>query len=79
MSVDGDLCFFGSSNFDIRSFALNFEINCVIYGKRSVAGVIAEQRKFLDASEELFMEEWEKRPFLLKAVEGVAKLMSPLL
>ncbi len=79
MSVDGDLCFFGSSNFDIRSFALNFEINCVIYGKRSVAGVIEEQRKFLDASEELVMNEWEERPFLFKAVEGVAKLMSPIL
>lgn len=79
MSVDGDLCFFGSSNFDIRSFTLNFEINCVIYGKNSVARIRQEQEKFLEASTELFMEEWEKRPFLFKTVEGIAKLFSPLL
>ncbi len=71
--------FFGSSNFDIRSFALNFEINCVIYGKNSVARILQEQEKYLEASTELFMEEWGERPFLFKAVEGVAKLMSPLL
>ena len=79
MSVDGNLCFFGSSNFDIRSFTLNFEINCVVYGEKTVAPILAEQKKFLEASTELSKLEWEKRPFLFKTVEGVAKLMSPLL
>ena len=79
MSVDGNLCFFGSSNFDIRSFTLNFEINCVCTAKRPWPPILAEQKKFLEASAELSKPEWEKRPFLFKAVEGVAKLMSPLL
>jgi len=79
MSVDGNLCFFGSSNFDIRSFTLNFEINCVIYGENSVAPLLVEQKKYLEASAELSRSEWAERPFIFKSVEGVAKLMSPLL
>jgi len=79
MTVDGSLCFFGSSNFDIRSFALNFEINCILYGEKAVSMVRDAQIRFLDQSKELFAEEWEKRPFLYKTVEGIAKLMSPLL
>jgi cardiolipin synthase len=79
MSVDGNLCFFGSSNFDIRSFTLNFEINCVIYGENSVAPILMEQKKYLGASAELSRSEWGERPFIFKSVEGVAKLMSPLL
>ncbi|MBP5212978.1 MAG: cardiolipin synthase, partial [Pyramidobacter sp.] len=30
MTVDEDLGFVGSSNFDIRSFSLNFEINMIL-------------------------------------------------
>ncbi len=32
MTVDHSLAFLGTSNFDIRSFALNFELNLVLYG-----------------------------------------------
>ena len=32
MSIDKRFCFFGSSNFDIRSFALDFEVDLVFYG-----------------------------------------------
>ena len=34
MAVDHDLAFLGTSNFDIRSFAINFELNLVLYGER---------------------------------------------
>ena len=51
----------------------------MVYGEKTVAPILAEQKKFLEASTELSKLEWEKRPFLFKTVEGVAKLMSPLL
>ncbi len=35
MSIDDSIAFIGSSNFDIRSFALNFEINLLFYGAKS--------------------------------------------
>ncbi|GAB6280289.1 MAG: cardiolipin synthase [Thermovirga sp.] len=79
MIVDGNLCFFGSSNFDIRSFALNFELNCVLYGEIPTSMVREAQIGFLNSSRPLLDEEWEKRPFLFKTVEGIAKLFSPLL
>ncbi len=79
MTVDGNLCFFGSSNFDIRSFALNFELNCVLYGELPASMIRKSQIDFLEHSRPLPEEEWEKRPFLFKAVEGIAKLLSPLL
>lgn len=79
MTVDGNLCLFGSSNFDIRSFVLNFELNCVLYGQVPTSMIREAQIGFLDGSRPLLEEEWEKRPFLFKTVEGVAKLMSPLL
>ncbi|MDO9509601.1 MAG: cardiolipin synthase [Thermovirgaceae bacterium] len=79
MTVDGNLCFFGSSNFDIRSFALNFELNCVLYGEMPTSMIREAQIGFIDKSRPLLAEEWEKRPFAFKTVEGIAKLLSPLL
>lgn len=79
MTVDGNLCFFGSSNFDIRSFALNFELNCVLYGEMPTSMIRKAQIDFLENSRPLIEEEWGKRPFLFKTVEGIAKLLSPLL
>lgn len=34
MTVDGDIALLGSTNMDIRSFALNAEINLVVYDPR---------------------------------------------
>jgi len=79
MTVDGNLCFFGSSNFDIRSFALNFELNCVLYGEMPTSMIRKAQVDFLENSRLLREEDWGKRPFLFKTVEGIAKLLSPLL
>lgn len=79
MTVDGNLCFFGSSNFDIRSFALNFELNCILYGEGPTLLIREAQMKFLERSRLLSAEEWEKRPFIFRTVEGMAKLLSPLL
>ena len=51
----------------------------MIYGENSVAPLLVEQKKYLGASAELSRSEWAERPFIFKSVEGVAKLMSPLL
>jgi len=79
MTVDGNLAFFGSSNFDIRSFALNFELNCVLYGKDSTSPIRQAQERFLKVSRQLSPEKWGERSFTIKTVEGVTKLFSPLL
>ena len=37
MSVDDDVALIGSSNFDMRSFALNAEVSVLIYDRAVVA------------------------------------------
>ena len=79
MTVDEDLGFVGSSNFDIRSFSLNFEINMILYGAHENAAVHRLQRLYICDSHRLTAEEWQKRGHVSMALESVTKLLSPLL
>lgn len=79
MSVDGELTFLGSSNFDIRSFALNFEINLILYGRQENALLLEAQEDYRSRSRRLVLEEWLNRPRWMPPVESVTKLFSPLL
>ena len=79
MTVDGQMAFFGSSNFDIRSFALNFELNMALYGTEETALIAKAQETYLARSEILDADSWQRRPLWKKTIEGVAKLLSPLL
>ncbi|MGW8257627.1 MAG: cardiolipin synthase, partial [Thermoguttaceae bacterium] len=62
MCVDDSIAFIGSSNFDIRSFALNFEINLLFYGAEVAAKLRSQQQRYIDLSFQLTAEEWKKRP-----------------
>jgi len=79
MTVDDDLAFFGSSNFDIRSFALNFELNMVLYGKEEVSQLKEAQEGYLAQATSLDRKKWDERNLAAKTVEGIAKLLSPIL
>jgi cardiolipin synthase len=79
MCIDDSIAFIGSSNFDIRSFALNFEINLLFYGSRVAEQLRAQQQKYIDKSFQLTAERWKQRPAIKKLFQNVAKLVSPLL
>ncbi|MGI6783093.1 MAG: cardiolipin synthase [Aminivibrio sp.] len=79
MTVDHSLAFLGTSNFDIRSFAINFELNMTLYGKEETAAVRLAQEKYIRGSRRLSAGEWGRRPRALRVVHGVTKLFSPLL
>jgi cardiolipin synthase len=79
MSVDFNLAFLGTSNFDIRSFALNFELNLVLYGTEETSAIRMAQERYIADSRRLTAEEWGSRPRFLRVVHGVTKLFSPLL
>lgn len=79
MTIDDSLAFLGSSNFDIRSFALNFEINMIFYDADVTAMLNAEQEQFRQQSRELTLEEWQQRPRHQRLLQNSVKLMSPLL
>jgi cardiolipin synthase len=79
MCIDDSISFIGSSNFDIRSFALNFEINLLFYGPRVAEQLRAQHQKYIEHSFQLTAEVWGKRPAIKKLFQNVAKLVSPLL
>lgn len=77
--VDNDITSIGSTNFDLRSFEQNFEINAFIYDEN-----------FNNKNAEIFMNDiknckritlrsWSKRRFLSKTAESIARLFSPVL
>ena len=79
MSIDDAVALIGSSNFDIRSFALNFEISLLFYGRRVTERLRREQNRYIAASVQLTSEQWETRRASAKILQNIAKLLSPLL
>jgi cardiolipin synthase len=79
MSIDHAVAFLGTSNFDIRSFALNFEVNLLLYDKDVTERLRTEQQAYITDSIELTAEQWRERPMGQKILQNIAKLLSPLL
>src|SRR5262249_21296989 len=79
LSIDDSVALIGSSNLDIRSFALNAEVMLMIYDPGVVAGLAAEQQRYYANSRLLALAAWEQRPFGSKLAQGLARLLSPLL
>jgi cardiolipin synthase len=79
LSIDDAVALIGSSNLDIRSFALNAEVMLTIYDSGVVARLAAEQERYYTNSRLLTHAEWRQRPFRSKLVEHLARLVSPLL
>lgn len=79
VSIDGKLAILGSSNVDLRSFQLNDEVSLLLFDKESVGRLEAIQRGSIDESERLAPEQWQARSRIQKLLEGIARLVSPLL
>ena len=78
LSIDDEVAVIGSSNMDIRSFNLNFEISLVVRGASFVAGMREVEQGYRDIGRELTLEEWEKEPLSATFLDGVARLTSAL-
>jgi cardiolipin synthase A/B len=79
VSIDHGLAFIGSSNFDIRSFALNFEINLLFYDADVNRRLREEQDGYLERCSRVTLDEWRARPAVKRLWENTARLLSPLL
>jgi cardiolipin synthase len=78
LSIDDDVAVIGSSNMDIRSFNLNFEISLMVRGASFVADMREVEQGYRDAGRELTLEEWRKEPLSATFLDGVARLTSAL-
>jgi cardiolipin synthase A/B len=79
MCVDDAIAFIGSSNFDIRSFALNFEINLLFYGREVAEQLRRQQGLYLRDSFQLTADRWARRSTGKTLFQNIARLLSPLL
>jgi cardiolipin synthase len=79
LSIDDQVALIGSSNMDIRSFELNNEISVLFYGTDVASRLHIEEDRYLHKCRELELERWERRPFLIKLCEEIARQVSPLL
>ena len=79
MAVDEGIAFIGSSNFDIRSFALDFEINLLCFGSDVTEMLRAQQQAYIADSTELTLKAWHNRPKHTRLIQNISKLFSPLL
>lgn len=76
--VDDLYAVMGSSNMDMRSFGLNYEISLLTTGGDLVDDIVDVVADYQDVSRELTLEEWEKRPWPRRYMESVMRLTSSL-
>ena len=79
LSIDDSVALIGSSNLDIRSFALNAEVMLLIYHSGVTARLAAEQDRYFRNSQLLTLEKWAQRSFVRRFIQNLARLLSPLL
>jgi cardiolipin synthase len=79
LSIDDSVSLIGSSNLDIRSFALNAEVMLLIYDTRVTTQLAVEQDRYLENSKLLTLATWRQRSFTRRFIQNLARLLSPLL
>ena len=79
MLVDGEWAMIGSSNCDVRSFRLNFELDAVIRGKEFIADLKNEFENEISASDEIFLKDIYAKKRTIRDVENLCALLTPIL
>lgn len=79
MIVDGQVFCYGTANMDIRSFALNFEVNSVVYNRKKAEEMEALFREDLKVCTQITKDLYAERRLYVRLKEQVCRLMSPLL
>jgi cardiolipin synthase len=79
VSIDDTLAMIGSSNLDIRSFALNAEVSMIVYDPSVVAALRVVQQRNMAMADRLTAEEWSQRPRWSGILQNTARLVDSVL
>lgn len=79
MTVDDSVAVIGSSNVDMRSFALNSEISMLVYDPEVVAAVAKVNDGYMSRSKLLHARAWNRRHPLRKTLQSIARLADSVL
>lgn len=77
-TIDDQVAVIGSSNMDMRSFSLNFEISVMMRGESMISALRALEADYRLNSRELLLEEWLTRPFGARVLDNLARLTAAL-
>lgn len=69
----------GTANLDIRSLKLNFETTAILYDYETALKFISVFNADLKHCHKITLEDYLKRPFLVKVKESFSRLISPML
>lgn len=79
MVVDGRVLCYGTANMDIRSFALNFEVNALVYNEKKAQEMVKIFEEDLKVCHQITRDEYAGRKLVIRTREQVCRLLSPLL
>lgn len=77
--VDEKIATVGTTNMDIRSFYLNFEVNVMLYQTQSVEALLNDFNIDFSRSTEIIYTEWKKRPIRMRTAQSLAQLFSAVM
>jgi len=77
-SVDDEVAVIGSSNMDIRSFNLDFEISVMCMSRSLTTAMRQVEDHYRSLSRELTLDEWLRRPLPKRYIDNVMRLTSAL-
>ncbi|WP_338748740.1 cardiolipin synthase [Janibacter alittae] len=77
-SIDDTVAVIGSSNMDMRSFALNYEVSLMMLGPEIVQRMRQVEDHYRAVSRELSLQEWLRRKPGLRYVDNVMRLTAAL-
>lgn len=79
ITVDGKYCTVGTTNLDIRSFNLNYEVNAVIYDEKVTKELEELFINDLSKSRIFTIEDFKKMSFARKMFQSITRLFSTIL
>lgn len=79
MIIDGEVFCYGTANLDIRSFALNFEVNAIVYDKEKACEMEGFFLEDLAHCSCISKDIYVKRSPRIRMKEQICRLLSPVL
>lgn len=77
-TIDDDVAVIGSSNMDMRSFGLNYEVSLMLPDPAVVVRLREVEDAYRAVSKELTLPEWDQRPPRTRYVDNVMRLTAAL-
>ena len=73
-TIDDEVSVIGSSNMDMRSFSLDFEVSVMVWGGTFLQRLRAVEEQYRARSRELVLDDWLVRSRWSRALDNVARL-----